>query len=122
MSKSLNELLVAAKERVAKLEAKIAAQQALNTTEVGDNVTFIFGRGEKKRSLTGKVRAIKDVDGTRFASIEAAVGDDEFDVAIVKVRVADITANATADERKAADTSEEAEEVEADDADLEDAD
>ena len=84
------------REQIAKLEAVEASAGIRNNIEKGDNVTFNWGRGEKRRVLTGAVVGIKDDTNGRWVAILSGEG---FDANTYKVRVADITANPDADAR-----------------------
>ncbi len=91
MAKTLQEKLVAARALVAKYEAAIAGEAILLNVTAGNKVDFNFGRGEKKRTLSGVVVAVKDDEKLgRIARIQ--VGED-FDAQFYNTRVADITVN-----------------------------
>ena len=104
--KTLEQKLAAAEALVAKYKAAIANEQALRDVQVGDNVTFKYGRaglGEGVRTLTGTVKAMQEIEeGTaKGLNLRVEVGEG-FDAELFKVHARDIVSNASADERKAA--------------------
>lgn len=97
--RTLEQKLEAAQALVAKYQQQIKSAAIVNNVEVGDEIDFTFGRGAKKRDLSGKITAIKD-DET-FGRLVAVLSGEGFDATSYKVRVADITENRTAAERDA---------------------
>jgi hypothetical protein len=91
--------LEAARALVAKYEQQLASEAIVNNIEVGDDVDFIFGRGDKKRTLTGVVIVgITELDGVgKVVGVESGEG---FEKQVYKVRVSDLSANRTADGRE----------------------
>lgn len=87
--KSLEERLVAARALVAKYEEQIAKGNAQADVQVGDDVTFKFGRADTSRELSGKIVAAED------GKVVILVGIKPYTVA-----VRDILSNPTADARK----------------------
>lgn len=89
MSKrSIEERLVAAKALVAKYEEQIAKGTAQADVQVGDTVTFKFGRGDTARELSGNIVAADE------GKVVILVGIKPYTVFI-----RDILANPTADAR-----------------------
>lgn len=87
--KSLEERMAAAKALVAKYEEQIAKGAAQADVQVGDVVTFKFGRGDTARELEGNIVAADD------GKVVILVGIKPY-----TVLVRDILANPTADARK----------------------
>lgn len=99
---TLEDKLANAKKLVAKIEQEIKTAAIVNNVEVGDDVDFTFGRGDKKRSLKGEITAIKDTDTGKLVAIVTGEG---FDLETFKVRVQEITENRTAATRPVADAA-----------------
>lgn len=91
--------LANAKALVAKYEEQLQREALANNVVVGDEVTFIFGRGETKRDISGKVTGVRDDSNGRWVAV--AVGEG-FDATTYRIRSTDITANPQADKRKTA--------------------
>jgi hypothetical protein len=91
MAKTLQEKLAAAVALVAKYEQAIASEAILLNVEAGNRVDFNFGRGEKKRVLSGVVVAVKDDE--KLGKIARIQTGDGFDAQFYNTRVADITVN-----------------------------
>lgn len=69
-----------AAEALAKAQQELAALQSIASIVPGVTVTFDYGRGEKVRTLTGVVRAVKD------SNFKIEVGEGfEADLLIVHV-------------------------------------
>ncbi|WNV48146.1 hypothetical protein Ql52_gp010 [Caulobacter phage Quill_5.2] len=105
--KTTAQRLEAAKALVVKLTAQLAQEIAANDVRLGDTVKFEFGRGEKRRTLSGVVSARKeaetDEDGSTtpvLLKVDVGVG---FDATSYKLRISEITENVTAAERNAED-------------------
>jgi hypothetical protein len=103
--RSLQERLEAARALVAKYEAQINSEAQINNVQVGDDVSFTFGRADRARILTGVVSAVADTDTGRMAAVTVGSG---LDVEIKKIRAADITENRTAATRIAPEAAAEA--------------
>lgn len=93
MAKTNQEKLAAAVALVAKLTAAINSEAILNNVAKGNEVVFTFGRGDKKRELTGTVVGIRDDEKLGRLVAISVTGDDEFDTQTYKVNVRDITEN-----------------------------
>lgn len=103
---SLEQRIIATRALLAKYEARLNAEKQINNVQVGDEgVTFKFGRSDKAREETGKVVAVADSSQGKVVSVLVGEG---VDMAIRKVRAADIISNPSADERNAAEGGEEA--------------
>lgn len=103
---SLETRLENARKLVAKYEAMLNAEKQINNVQVGDaGVTFKFGRSDKSRNEVGTVVGLSDTPQGRIVAIQTGEG---IDVAIRKVRAADIISNPAADERNSAESGEEA--------------
>jgi hypothetical protein len=92
-------------QKIANTEALLAKYRALqnslkqiNNVQVGDEVTFKFGRAEKARDEKGSVIGIADTAQGKVVAIQVGEG---IDVAVRKVRAADIVSNPAADARNA---------------------
>ncbi len=96
MTKSLQERLANAEALVAKYKQQIAAEAILNNIQPGDAVSFKYGRGETQTVKEGTVISTGDSPRGKLAVIQTGTG---LEISTVKVRVADITENATADAR-----------------------
>ncbi len=94
MTKTTAQKLEAARALVAKYEQQLDSETILNNIEVGDDVSFKFGRGEKARVLEGSVVAVGEVE--RLGLVAAVQSGEGIDVQTYKVRVLDITENRTA--------------------------
>jgi hypothetical protein len=101
--KTTAEKLAAAEALVAKYQQQLISETLKNDVQNGDVVSFIFGRGDKKKSLTGSVMATQDIaDGTlKGLNLRVLVGEG-FDAETFKVHIRDVTSNVTADARRAA--------------------
>ena len=97
--RTLEQKIVATKALLAKYEQQALTAAILNNIEAGDDVDFNYGRGPTRRIITGRVVTVGDSDQGKLAVVQFGEG---LDVKVVKVRVADITANRTATERDAA--------------------
>jgi preprotein translocase subunit YajC len=91
--RTLAQKLAAAELLVAKYRQQINAEKQINNVQVGDEVTFNFGRAAKLRVLAGTITAVADTDLGRMVAIQTGEG---LDVEIKKVRAADIVTNSTA--------------------------
>lgn len=101
MSKQTTEQKLAnAKALVAKYEDLLQREALAKNVAVGDDVTFVFGRGETKRDITGKVTGVRDDTNGRWVAV--AVGEG-FDATTYRIRSTDITSNPQADKRNGAD-------------------
>lgn len=100
-TKTNAEKLVVALAYVAKLQGLIAAETALNNTQVNDVVEFKFGRKENARVLTGTVQGIKLADADTPRALAKIVSGEGFDAQIFKVALVDIVRNETAEAREA---------------------
>jgi hypothetical protein len=90
-------------ENTEKLLAKYKALRnslaQINNVQVGDaGVTFKFGRSDKARTEVGTVIGIADSPQGKLVAIQTGEG---IDVAVRKVRAADILSNPAADARNA---------------------
>jgi hypothetical protein len=94
--KSLAEKLIDARNLVAKYEAELNSQALINNVEAGDTVSFNFGRAEKKKTLTGTVTGVRDINLGR--QVKVSVGEG-FDAETKVIFARDITANPTAEAR-----------------------
>lgn len=81
---------------LAQYKEEKAAQALRDSIETGDTVTFDFGRGDTKKSLTGTVLGMKDDSNGRWIKVQ--IGDG-FDAETKTIRTASITANPKAEER-----------------------
>lgn len=98
MSKQTTEQKLAnAKALVAKYEDQLRKEALANNVEIGDDVTFNFGRKETKREISGKVTGVRDDANGRWVAV--AVGEG-FDATTYRIRSADILNNPKADERR----------------------
>ncbi len=81
-----------AKLQAARAELEQAALYEVDTSDLkaGDSVDFEFGRGEKRRNMTGVVSAIKREEGK--AGLVRIVSGEGFDAEIVTVFEASIRA------------------------------
>lgn len=100
--KTLAEKITATRVLLAKYEQQELTASIVNNIEAADDVDFNYGRGETRRVITGRVVTVGDSDQGKLAVVQFGEG---LDVKVVKVRVADITANRTAAERTAAEAS-----------------
>lgn len=98
VKRSLAERIEATRALLAKYLAEQNSLTQINNVEVGDDVTFKFGRAEKARNLDGKVIAVGDTEQGRVVAVQTGEG---LDVKTIKVRAADITEKRSADERSA---------------------
>ena len=75
----------------AALEKELA--QFINPDDLvfGTVVVFVFGRGAKRRELTGTVVGRKEGDEKRAAKLKVGVGDG-FDATLFEITVKDVTA------------------------------
>lgn len=80
--------LAKAQARLDKLVTERDNRAKLETIAAGASVTFDYGRGEKRRTLTGVVVAVGDDDkGTRMLAV--AVGEG-INVETYKIRAVDV--------------------------------
>lgn len=100
--KTLAEKITATRALLAKYEQQELTASIVSNIEAGDDVDFNYGRGETRRVITGRVVTVGDSDQGKLAVVQFGEG---LDVKVVKVRVADITANRTAAERTAAEAA-----------------
>lgn len=98
--RSLAQKIEATRALLAKYLALENSLAQINNVEVGDDVTFKFGRAEKARNISGKIIAIGDTEQGRIVAVQTGEG---LDVKTVKVRAADIVSNPSADARNAED-------------------
>jgi hypothetical protein len=99
-AKTVDEKIADLQARIAKLVASKTAAAALDNTQVGDDVDFAYGRAAKVRSLAGRVVALGEQPAIRGVSKVAVISVGEgLSLKNYKVRVADITANRSADAR-----------------------
>lgn len=92
------EKLAEAKRLVAMYEEQLSQEKLRENIVAGDTVTFDFGRGESKATLTGCVLGIKDDSNGRWVKVQIGEG---FDADVKTIRTAVITANPQAEERAA---------------------
>ena len=83
-------------EKIAALEARIAALRAgpkgaAIAVSVGDNVTFNFGRGEKRRAFDGVIVGARD-DEKQGLLLAVTVGEG-FEAETYRINVRDVSAN-----------------------------
>lgn len=95
---SLETRLANARALVAKYEAMLNSQAQINNVQVGDEVTYKFGRSDKSRTESGTVTAVGDTPQGRVVAIQTGEG---LDIVLRKVRAADILSNPSADARNA---------------------
>lgn len=98
-TRTLAEKIELTKALLAKYEQEQVTAAIMNNIEAGDDVTFKYGRGDTRKSIDGRVVTVGDSNQGKLAVVQYGEG---LDVKVVKVRVADITANRTAAERDAA--------------------
>lgn len=91
--RTLEEKIALTRALLAKYEAQANALQQINNVEVGDDITFNFGRADKVRSLTGVVQAVGD---TEFGRMVAVLSGEGINAEIKKIRAEHITENRTA--------------------------
>ncbi|WCD56146.1 hypothetical protein [Caulobacter phage KSC] len=95
--KSTAELLAAAQERVAKLQAKLTAETMLNNVFEGDDVQFNYGRANSKEGIVSKrgiVIGRREVETGVQLLIEVQ-GETAFDTERLKAFTRDVTVNYT---------------------------
>lgn len=97
-TKTTADKLAAAQALVAKYEQELRSEALVNNIEIGDDADFIFGRGESKKTLTGKV-VVPLTDGGTAGKVVGVEAGEGFDKKVYKVRVTEIIANRTADAR-----------------------
>ena len=100
--RTLEQKIAATKALLAKYEQQALTAAILNNIEAGDDVSFNYGREGKtstRRTIDGRVVTVGDTPQGKVAVVQYGEG---LDVKVVKIRVADITANRTAAERDAA--------------------
>lgn len=90
------EKLAQAKRLVAQYEEQLKQEQLRDNIENGDVVTFDFGRGDSKQTLTGTVLGMKDDSNGRWIKVQIGEG---FDADVKTIRTAAITSNPQAEER-----------------------
>ena len=73
------------------LEKELDSFIDTNAIVFGTVVVFVFGRGEKRRELTGTVVGRKEGDEKRVAKLKVGVGDG-FDATLFEITVKDVTA------------------------------
>lgn len=96
MSKTIEEKLAAARNLVAKYEQQIKSDAIINNVEEGDAVTIKFGRGDKVRTVAGKIVGKNATD----TGLTVVVLGDDFKPYTVFAR--DILTNDAAEARNAA--------------------
>lgn len=96
--RTLAEKLAAAERLVEKYKREMVLEQVKNDVRSDDVIRFQFGRGDKKRELTGTVTGTK-TDDTQGLMIRAVVGEG-FDAETYKVFARDVIQNITGDERR----------------------
>ncbi|GEM_PF-6560788 len=104
--RTLDEKIAATEALLAKYKQQKLTEAILNNIQIGDDVDFNFGRGESRRTLTGKV-TVGITDDEAVGKVVAVFAGEGFDAKTYKVRVADITANRTAAERGPEEATEE---------------
>lgn len=95
--KTTAELLAAAQERVAKLQAKLTAETMLNNVFEGDDVQFNYGRANSKEGIVSKrgiVIGRREVETGVQLLIEVQ-GETAFDTERLKAFTRDVTVNYT---------------------------
>jgi hypothetical protein len=97
--KTLEERIVATEKLLAKYKQEQVTAAILNNIEARDDVSFNYGRGDTRREIAGAVVSVGDTPQGKLAVVQFGEG---LDIKVVKVRVADITANRTADARTTA--------------------
>lgn len=100
--KTTAEKLAAAMALVDKYTQQLSVEARVNDVEVGDAVSYKFGRADKVRVLVGSVTGIK---GTPKGRLVAVLTGDGFDTTTNRVRIQDITENRTAAIRAASSAS-----------------
>ena len=96
VKRSLEQRLADTLALAEKYRAEINSLRQINNVQVGDTVTFKFGRAEKARNIAGTVIATGDTPQGKVAAISTGEG---LDIKTVKVRAADIVSNPSADAR-----------------------
>lgn len=93
--KHIDEKIKDAREDVAKAQAKLDAlllEQAnrgrVDSLAVGSTVSFEYGRGEKRRVLTGNVVAVGDDE--KLGKLLAVQVGEGLDIETLKIRAADV--------------------------------
>jgi len=91
----LKEDIAKAEKKVSELKEKLAGLEQIeanaaqyDTIKVGSTVQFNFGRGDKKRLLTGTVTA--EGHDEKLGRMLAVSHGEGLDVSIVKIRVLDV--------------------------------
>jgi len=97
--KTLEERLTSAKALVARLEQQINSEKIKNDIAVDDEVSFLFGRGDSRRTLTGRIAGFKDTDQGKIVAILTTDADGLPETKRVYIR--DVVENRTADARRA---------------------
>lgn len=94
--RTLEEKITATRALLAKYLAEQNAEKQINNVQVGDDITFNFGRADRVRSITGTVQAVADTDLGRVVSVLTGEG---IDAELKRVRADAITENRTAASR-----------------------
>ena len=85
----------AARAKLAQLINERDNRSRIESIDKGSVVTFEYGRGEKRRTLTGTVTATKD-DDKQGRLLAVTVGEG-FDAELLQIRAADVQFNAEGD-------------------------
>lgn len=96
--RTLDEKIAATEALLAKYKQQKLTEAIMNNIEIGDDVDFTYGRADSKRTLTGKV-VVGITDDENWGKIVGIEAGEGFDKKVYKVRVPDITANRTAENR-----------------------
>lgn len=91
----LREDLAALQAKIAKLEAQEANEGAVAALTKGDTVSFEYGRGEKKRIMTGVI--VGEGNDPKLGRQFAVQVGEGLDVQAVKIRAADVIFGAADD-------------------------
>lgn len=94
--KTLEEKLDAARALVAKYEQEIKTLAIVNDVREGDDVDVTFGRGDKKRVVSGTITGFKEDSVGKWAAVESGEG---FDKHLYKVLIQHIVENRSAAKR-----------------------
>lgn len=97
--RTLAEKIALTEALLAKYKQEQTTAAIMNNIEAGDDVTFKYGRSETRKEIVGRVVTVGDTDQGKKAVVQYGEG---LGVKVVTIRVADIVANRTADERTAA--------------------
>jgi hypothetical protein len=99
-TRTLDEKIALTEALLAKYLKQKATEAIVTDIQVGDDVTFSYGRKDGGRELIGTIAVgiATDTVGTygKYVGIETGEG---FDKRVLKVRIGDITENRTANER-----------------------